>query len=188
MEINTPGGSISYRVPVMKTQTYTIKDIFDRNLLFLIPFYIFSHESRFKEYETDEEKLQQLCAEYESILKRLTDLCEAGEISEYVKCTLVDMSKKVIENIAMKYANVKKGVTSIMGGKILEYEAKTILQDGIRKGELDGIRKGKIEGRLQSLVELVKDGLLSVSEAAKRLSMSEEELKSICKHSGRTAR
>lgn len=64
-----------------------------------------------------------------------------------------------------------------MGGKILEYEAKTILQDGIRKGELDGIRKGKIEGRLQSLVELVKDGLLSVSEAAKRLSMSEEELK-----------
>ena len=181
MEINTPGGSISYRVPVMKTQTYTIKDIFDRNLLFLIPFYIFSHESRFKEYETDEEKLRQLCAEYESILKRLTDLCEAGEISEYVKCTLVDMSKKVIENIAMKYANVKKGVTSIMGGKILEYEAKTILQDGIRKGklegELDGIRKGKIEGRLQSLVELVKDGLLSVSEAAKRLSMSEEELK-----------
>ena len=177
VEINTPGGSISYRVPVMKTQTYTIKDIFDRNLLFLIPFYIFSHESRFKEYETDEEKLQQLCAEYESILKRLTDLCEAGEISEYVKCTLVDMSKKVIENIAMKYANVKKGVTSIMGGKILEYEAKTILQDRIRKGELDGIRKGKIEGRLQSLVELVKDGLLSVSEAAKRLSMSEEELK-----------
>ncbi len=60
-----------------------------------------------------------------------------------------------------------------MGGKILEYEAKTILQDGIRKGELDGIRKGK----MQSLVELVKDGLLSVSEAAKRLSMSEEELK-----------
>lgn len=181
VEINTPGGSISYRVPVMKTQTYTIKDIFDRNLLFLIPFYIFSHESRFKEYETDEEKLRQLCSEYESILKRLTDLCEAGEISEYVKCTLVDMSKKVIENIAMKYANVKKGVTSIMGGKILEYEAKTILQDGIRKGklegELDGIRKGKIEGRLQSLVELVKDGLLSVSEAAKRLSMSEEELK-----------
>ena len=38
VEINTPGGSISYRVPVMKTQTYTIKDIFDRNLLFLIPF------------------------------------------------------------------------------------------------------------------------------------------------------
>lgn len=60
-----------------------------------------------------------------------------------------------------------------MGGKILEYEAKTILQDGIRKGELDGIRKGK----MQSLIELVKDGLLSVPEAAKRLSMSEEELK-----------
>lgn len=65
----------------MKTQTYTIKDIFDRNLLFLIPFYIFSHESRFKEYETDEEKLRQLCSEYEEYPETVTDLCEAGEIS-----------------------------------------------------------------------------------------------------------
>lgn len=46
IEINTPGGNIHYEIPVMKTQMYTIDDIFDKNLLFLIPFYIFSYESR----------------------------------------------------------------------------------------------------------------------------------------------
>ena len=83
------------------------------------------------------------------------------------------MSNKVIEQIASKYAKVRKEVTSVMGGKILEYEAKTILQRGIQEGKQAGIQ----EGRLKSYVELVKDGLLPIEEAAKRLNMKEEELK-----------
>ena len=35
----------------MKTQQYTLDEIFEKKLLFLIPFYIFTHESRFEEYE-----------------------------------------------------------------------------------------------------------------------------------------
>lgn len=91
------------------------------------------------------------------------------------------MSNKVMEQIALKYAKVRKEVTSIMGGKILEYEAKTILQRGIQEGRLAGIQEGKKvglqEGRLKSYIELVKDGLLPIEEAAKRLNMKEEELK-----------
>ena len=49
IEIRTPGGSICYKIPVMKTQVYTIDAIFDKNLLFLIPFHIFCYESRLKE-------------------------------------------------------------------------------------------------------------------------------------------
>ena len=51
--IDTPGGSVSYDIVVIKLQRYSIDEIFDKNLLFLIPFYIFSHESRFKKYEND---------------------------------------------------------------------------------------------------------------------------------------
>lgn len=83
------------------------------------------------------------------------------------------MSNKVMEQIALKYAKVRKEVTSIMGGKILEYEAKTILQRGIQEGKKVGLQ----EGRLKSYIELVKDGLLPIEEAAKRLNMKEEELK-----------
>ena len=79
------------------------------------------------------------------------------------------MSRKVVEKITAKHENVRKEVTSVMGGKILEYEAKTILQRGIQAGLQ--------EGRLQSYIEMVKEGFLPVSEAAKRLDMKEEELK-----------
>ena len=37
----------------MKTQQYTLDEIFEKKLLFLIPFYIFTHESRFEEYEAN---------------------------------------------------------------------------------------------------------------------------------------
>lgn len=38
-------------------------------------------------------------------------------------------------------------------------------------------KEERAEGRLETFVELVKDGLLSASEAAKRLSMSEKKFK-----------
>ena len=47
------------------------------------------------------------------------------------------------------------------------------MEEGIAKGMEEGIAKGV----LSSLVSLVKDGLISVSEAAKRADMSEEDFK-----------
>lgn len=51
----------------MKSQRYTLEEIFKKKLLFLIPFYIFSHEGNFEEYEQDEMKLQVLLSEYNQI-------------------------------------------------------------------------------------------------------------------------
>ena len=79
------------------------------------------------------------------------------------------MSQKVIEALAKNYPQVREGVGSIMGGKILDYDAKQILQTGIRKGELTG--------KIKICLDLVKDGILTFAEAAKRLNMNEEELK-----------
>ena len=82
-------------------------------------------------------------------MEKLEQMALTGEISEYEKCTIVDMSRKVVEKIAAKYENVRKEVTSVMGGKVLEYEAKTILQNGIKKG--------KIEGKIDSILELLEE-------------------------------
>ena len=40
------------------------------------------------------------------------------------------MSSKVLENIAQDYDNVRKGVYDVMGGQVLEYETKTIFNEG----------------------------------------------------------
>ena len=87
------------------------------------------------------------------IMEKLEQMALAGEISEYEKCTIVDMTRKVVEKITAKYENVRKEVTSVMGGKVLEYEAKTILQSGINKGKIEG----KIEGALASKKETIKN-------------------------------
>ena len=138
--INTPGGSVEYDIPVIKSQRYSIDEIFEKNLLFLIPFYIFSHESRFEKYERDTTMLQTLKSEYECIRGRLEKLAEQKTIDEYTKCAILDMANKVLEHIAAKHEKIREGVKSVMGGQVLEYEAKRIrneaIEQGIEQGEL----------------------------------------------------
>ena len=103
----------------------------------MIPFYIFTHESRFKEYNLDEDKLEELKAEYIEIIRRLDSLLEDGSVSAYTRKTIVEMSGKVVNNLAQKYEYVKEGVKSVMGGKVLEYEAKQILNEGKNEGRIE---------------------------------------------------
>lgn len=130
----TPGGTVEFDIQVMKSQQYTLEAIFKKNLLLLIPFYIFSHEPQFEEYERDKTKLKSLQAEYEQIKNKLEELLNQGAINEYTRCTIIDMSNKVLEHIAVKYNSVREGVKAVMGGKVLEYEAKTIKREGIEEG------------------------------------------------------
>ncbi len=173
IKIVTPEGSISYSIKVMKAMCYTLEEIFEKRLLFLIPFYIFSHEPYFNEYDKNAVKLHMLMNEYSEIRNRLEELLHTGEITEYIKCTIIDMSNKVLEHIAKKYENVRKGVKSIMGGKVLEYEAKSIRKEGLREGKKEGLR----EGRLEMLFDLVGDNLITIEEAAAKAGLTNEAFK-----------
>lgn len=157
ISIETPKGRISYDIPVMKMRKYSIKQIFEKNLLFLIPFYIFTHENEFLEYDTDIIKFENLKIEYGHIKNKLEELCRNKKIDEYTKCTIIDMSNKVLENIAKKFPDVKKGVKDIMGGQVLDYEAKRILN----KGKEEGIKEGMKEGMNLKETELIKNMLIN---------------------------
>ena len=77
------------------------------------------------------------------------------------------MSRKVIENLAVKYENVAKGVCRQMGGKVLNYEAKDILNRGRAEGEAEGI------ARMQRAAKLLRMGK-SISDVAELTELSEE--------------
>ena len=155
--IVTPGGTVQYDVPIMKIQTYSLEDIFEKGLLMLIPFYIFSHESRFEEYDKNEDKLEILKAEYIRIVDRLDEWMRKGSISAYMRKTILEMSGKVLENIAQKYDNVREGVKSVMGGRVLEYEAKTILNEGMKQGIKQGIKQGVQQGLQEGEIKKAKE-------------------------------
>ena len=155
MEIRVPGATCSYPVPILKVQNYTIEEIFAKDLLFLIPFYIFTYEKDFKEYETNESRLEELLSLYEGIMEKLNAYAIEHRIDEYTKRTIVDMSKKVLEHLAKKYSNVKERVGAIMGGKILDHEAKDILN----AGRAEGRAEGRLEGDKARLISQVQKKL-----------------------------
>ena len=167
--IRTPGGDISYDVPVMKVKSYSIEEIFDKGLLFLIPFYIFTYEASFKEINSSETLLDELKAEYEGIKTRLEQLSVDGVISEFYKRTILEMSEKVLVNLTSNYENIQEGVGSVMGGQVLEYEAKRFRDQVMAEGK----EIGREEGVLDTLISLVRDGILSIKDAAKRAGITE---------------
>ena len=126
-----------------------------------------SVESRFKEYDGDKDKLGELQREYKDITDRIEQLLNAGEISEYTKCTIMDMSNKVLVHIARKYENVMEGVKQVMGGKVLDYEAKRIKNEGIE----EGIKEGIVEGKAAGIVETGVDVGLSDKEILDKLQI-----------------
>ena len=167
VKVLTPGGRVSYTVPVLKIKRYTIHELFEKKLFFLIPFHIFAYEKDFKELEENKKKLKQLEAEYASIRERLEIACQMGDLNRYAKAAILDMSRKVIEHIAVKYKNVAKGVSRTMGGKVLNYEAKDILNRGRAEGEAEGI------ARMQRAAKLLRMGK-SISDVAELTELSEE--------------
>lgn len=77
---------------------------------------------------------------------------------------ITDMSIRVLEHIAAKYPRVKEGVKSIMIGKVLDYEAKDILN------------KGRSEGQMALINKIRKNGY-SYEEISKITGIAAESLK-----------
>ncbi len=177
----TPGGEVSYDVKVMKSQQYTLDEIFEKNLLFLIPFYIFTHEKNFQEFNENQEKLESLKEEYKVIVSELEKRQQQGLVNVYTKNTIIEMSNKVLENIAAKYENVRKGVRSIMGGQILEYETKNILNKGIAIGEERGIIIGEERG-----IIIGEERGIIIGEERGELKKSVDDVYSLIKKRGFT--
>ncbi len=161
--IITPGGSVQYDILIMKVQTYSLDDIFEKRLLMLIPFYIFSHENRFPEYNSNEQKLENLKAKYQVIMERLDGLEQQGVIGAFDKRTIIELSGDVIKEIAQKYENVQKGIGDMMRGALIETEARRILNKGISEAKKETALKLLKRGK-QTVEEIAEDTGLSVSE------------------------
>ena len=157
--IITPGGTVQYDVPIMKVQSYSLDEIFEKRLLMLIPFYIFSHEKSFSEYNNNEQKLEELKAEYRMILERLDDLEKQGIIGAFDKRTIIDLSSDVINEIARKYENVQKGIGAMMRGPLIQTEARTILNESKKETALRMLKVGKL-----TVEEIAEYSALSVAE------------------------
>lgn len=84
------------------------------------------------------------------------------------------MSNKVLEHIAVKYDSIKEGVKAVMGGKVLEYEAKTIKREGIKESIEQG--EDKLSRLITKLMEnnRSQDGIKATQDKQYRNKLYEE--------------
>ena len=104
------GAELSYNIPVLKVQEYGIEELFRKKLLFLLPFHLFRYAKEFDICEKDAGKLQDLKNHYSEIMKRLEQLQDSGEIDEFTRRAIIDMTKEVTRHLAEHFTNVKEGV------------------------------------------------------------------------------
>lgn len=186
VRIITSGGETSYDVPIVKVQNYDVRKIFDKNLLLFLPFHIFSHEKKFVDYENIPEEFQKLLKEYITIRENLENLQKEGNIGEYTKQIICEMSKRVAEGLASHYEKIQKGVGSVMVGQVLDYEIKRIYNDARAEGRAEGLAEGLAEGKFYAITDnleaLMQSFKISLNDAMDALKIPEDMREKIKKH------
>ena len=161
MELVMPDGQcVNYKVPVIRAERYTSDMIFQKKLLFLLPFYIIRYEKSVKKIEEDDAAFQALIAEYGEIGKKLeTEFLAEGKEREYRD--LIGLIGRILDYVFKKSSRTRKGIGDIMGGQVLELESEKfdrLLREGLEKARMEGRMEGRIEGRMEGRMEGQKEG------------------------------
>ena len=127
--------------------------IFQKKLLFLLPFYIIRYEKSAELIERDDDTFQALMAEYAAIQKRLEqNFLEDGKEKEYRD--LLELITRIADYIFADADRAKKGIGEVMGGNVLELESDKL------------IAKGKQETQVETAVRMLQAGKYAVEEIA----------------------
>ena len=146
------GNSFVYETPVIKVQNYTKDTIFQKKLLFLLPYYIMRYEKSLQEISNNSEKLIALLKEYEEIRTSLEkELFQRNQSVLYTD--LVNLITKIADYILRKEETIRKGVSDVMGGQVLELESERLIRIGKAEGIVEGIAKGIAEGKAKGIAE-----------------------------------
>ena len=133
------GSTAHYSVPVVKVQEYTKEELFDKNLLFFIPYYVLRFENALKDKANVDAVERQLLEDYQDIYARLKGLEEKETIDYNYLHDLVSLTTRLIEVVSRNNPNIMRGVSVMGGGKVLEMDSEKIYNRGIEQGVAESV-------------------------------------------------
>jgi len=133
--------TVVYEIPIMKVKNYDVEEIFEKDLLFLIPFHLFALENEFEKYENNETKLAELQKEYEFIADRLNKLYEEKRLEVNSFLEISGWTKQIADQLAGNYAKVREGVKEAMQGRMIVLPETEVYYNGFDAG----LEKGRAE-------------------------------------------
>lgn len=96
--MKTSSEYVVHKVRVMKLKNYSIKDIFEKQLYYLIPFHVLVYKNKLMLYNKDEKELMKLQGIYEEIRDRLLQLGQQDILSEYELGTVIGGGRQTVGN------------------------------------------------------------------------------------------
>ena len=156
----TDGQQITYRVPVLRAQDYTVDSIFEKRLFLLLPYHILRYESFLKSSSENKQKLEQLLADYQKISNELE------------KCTEGQKSQSAENSFPTETDRIRERGGEIIGGKILKLESERLFEKGQMEGRLMGQKEGRKTERIEAIQNMIK---YDVSKEKILQDYSEEE-------------
>ena len=185
MDIIMPDGRvIKYELPAIYIERYTQDVIFQKKLLFLLPFYVIRYEKSREDIEKNPEKLQKLLDEYVTISRRLEEsLLENGKEALYRY--LVEVILKIADYIFSDSEKTKKGVDRAMGGEVLELKTDKLINE-IRQDVKEEVKaevkeEVKTETKEKIVICMLKRGKSTLEEIAADTQMPIEQIERIKK-------
>ena len=162
--------STVWTIPVMKATEYSVDEIFQKKLYFILPFRLFVFRDSLEELDHDAEGRRKISGEYQDICNRLLKLVEEGAMPLATAQLLIEMCLNVVRAMTnWKFLNVRKEVESIMGGKVLEtIGEKMFLKGGQVANEKTVVRmlmrfsKLRTQPRQQDILRISEDADVSV--------------------------
>ena len=174
MKVNLPdGGAFWYRTPVVKVQEYTREEIFEKRLLFFLPYYVMRYERQFRRIEGDEGRLAELRGEFEAILRGLVE----DEDEELPRADLMELILRVVDHMLGSESRIRREVHEVMGGRVLELYSERRMREGRAEGRdlgrAEGLELGRAEERakMESVLVHVKDEGRELGRAEERAKM-----------------
>lgn len=152
------GQQVTYQVPIIHAQKYTVNAIFEKQLLILLPYHILRYEHFLKSNKTNEKKVEQLLEDYRKINQLLMETAEKEKKSGLYQ-NMICVIQEIADYIIPKDSEVRKGIGDIMGGNILTLPS-------------DYIEEGRKEGRLNEIFSSVQEGDYSAMRGAQKAEMS----------------
>ena len=146
VKVNLPDEtSFIYKVPVIKVQEYTKDEIFQKRLLFFLPFYIMRYENDLKEISQDPCKISELVSEFQSIQCQLRNALSPEEETDLYR-RILELMKQVSDYLLEKIPEptLKERIGDTMGGKVLELETDKLIERSIEQGIEQGIEQATV--------------------------------------------
>ncbi len=162
MNVEFPGGErVAYDMPLLKVREYTKDQLFTKDLLMLLPYYLVRYEKDCRaagEVEDEGEadrRMGTFMRECRDVLDRLAEKCSARE-QQYMLQTLADL---IIE-VAMYLApEDRREEVRAMGGTVIRTRAQILREEGEAIGEARGELIGELNAKRATAEKLSKRGM-----------------------------